>query len=102
MVRRNYKSKVKGGMSPTWISDIRKHPDTSRSVSMRTTNAVKSANAAMKVRYPWATFFQWFYKDIKLKGKWGTTHIVVATTPMSKKHKEVLYTALLKNGLNRK
>lgn len=99
---KKYKTKLKGGMTPTWISDIRKHPNTSRSVSMRVTNAIKQANASMKVRYPKMDFFSWFYKDVKLKGKWGTTHIVNPTTPMSRKRKEVLETALKKNGLMRK
>lgn len=102
MAKKGYKSKIVGGMSPTWISDIRKNPNTSRAISTGVNNAIKQANAAMKVRYPLADFFSWFYKEVKLKGKWGTTHIVVATTPMSKKRKEVLDSALLKNGFKRK
>lgn len=93
--------KVKGGMTKTWISDIRKSKGTNTALEQVISKSLKAADTSMKVRYP-RSGFSWFFKSVKLKGNWGTTHIINATTPMSKKHREVLYTALLKNGLKRK
>ena len=93
--------KIKGGMTKTWISEIRKHSGTKSAVEKSVDDSIKRADSAMKVRYP-RSGFSWFFKKVTLKGNWGNTHIINATTPMSKKHREVLISALLKNGLKRK